>query len=162
MKTAPARGSHLPVLMMLITMTSGPVFELGCGMYSTPFLHWACFTDNRKLITYENNPDYMEFANQFAKESHEVIFVKDWRKLDLSGQCSIAFCDHAPDRERYLEMARLTHAEYVVAHDAENANRRKYHYEKVFHLYKYRSKYSHAFPYTLVLSNVNDVRKIFT
>lgn len=158
MKTAPARGSHLPVLMKLLPMTQGPVFELGCGMYSTPYLHWYCFAQNRRLVTYENNPKYMEFANQFAKGLHEVVFVEDWHKLDLSAPCSIAFVDHAPDRERYLEMERLTHAEYVVAHDAENANRRKYHYDRVFPLYKYRDKYSAAFPYTLILSNTHDVR----
>ena len=157
MKSRPMRGSHLPVLMRLLPMTTGPVLELGCGIYSTQYLHWACYTKQRRLVTCENNPAYFGYADQFASRSHEIRKVKEWSELDLSEPWSVAFVDHAPDEARWQDIARLTHAEYVVAHDAENRNERKYKFSTIHHLFKYRWKYSGAFPYTAVFSNFHNL-----
>ena len=48
-KTTKDWSSHLPVLIKLMAMTSGDVLEVGTGIYSTPFLHWACFSQGRNL-----------------------------------------------------------------------------------------------------------------
>src|SRR5512137_2346451 len=117
MKSKPNRGSHLPVLMKLISITSGPVLELGCGMYSTTYLHWACYPTKRRLVTCESKSEWMDFARQFATDFHEIKFVPDWDLLDLKEPWSIAFVDSDPDEKRIDEIMKLTHAEYVVAHD---------------------------------------------
>ena len=36
-------GTHLPVLMDIVSKTDGPILEIGTGVFSTPYLHWACF-----------------------------------------------------------------------------------------------------------------------
>lgn len=155
-KFRPARGSHLPVLIKLLSITTGPVLEMGGGMYSTPFLHWACYESKRRLVTLENNPHFMRFLGAFQSDYHDVRLVKDYAEADLSEPWAVAFVDHAPDEKRYLDILRLTHAEYVVAHDAENSAEKKYQYSKVHPFFSYRWKYN-AQPKTAVFSNYHDL-----
>jgi predicted O-methyltransferase YrrM len=143
--------------MKLVQMTNGSIVELGCGMYSTIFLHWACFPRKRRLVTYENNPKYFDFLNQFKSDFHDVRCIDDWDAIDLSEPWDIAFVDHSPESRRVEEIKRLTHAGYVVAHDAENANEKKVHYSRIFNLFKQRYKYDCVAPYTAVFSNKNDL-----
>ena len=157
MKSKPDRGSHLPVLMKLISLTSGPILELGCGMYSTTYLHWACFPTKRRLVTCESKEEWIGFARQFETDFHKVIHVPDWDKLDLNEFWSIAFVDHAPDERRVDEIRRLTHAEYVVAHDADNRRERKYNYRSIRGLFKHRTTYAEAKPNTAIFSNFHNL-----
>ncbi len=155
-KTNPKRGSYMPVLIKLLNMTEGPVWEFGSGMYSTPFLHWYCFYQKRKLVTFEDHPEWREFAEQFKRDWHDVVFVTDWDALELRTPVTIAFVDHDPitDRKRADDVDRLRHAEFVVCHDSENSCDHKYKYSKVLDLFKYRYKYKSAgLPYTSVFSN---------
>jgi len=159
-RNLPHRGSHLPVLMKLLPMTSGPILELGAGVYSTIYLHWACFPEKRRLVTYEDNPEFHRFARQFANDYHEIRCIRNWDELDPTGPWDIAFVDHGQDRRRWMDIAKLTHAQYVVAHDAENSDSHKYHYERIHPLFKYRWKYNKTLPYTAVFSNFHDVRNL--
>ena len=164
MKTKPNRGSHLPVLMKLFNMTSGPILELGSGMYSTPYLHWACYPSKRRLVTYEDNPEWIKFAEQFITDYHSVKFVTDWDALDLNEPFTIALVDHDSVIRRYRsqEAARLQHVDYVVCHDAENKSNSKYHYFSIYHLFKYRWKYTNGgLPYTAVFSNKHDLKEFY-
>ena len=153
------RGGHLPVLMKLMTITSGPIAELGCGMYSTSYLHWQCYGTKRRLVTFEHNPDYFKFLKQCENDYHEIHCINDWDAVDLSEQWSIAFVDHAPAFRREHEIKRLVHSDYVVAHDTENSQTRKYGYPKIFKLFKYRWKFSEFKPHTSIFSNKFDVRE---
>ena len=157
MRFGPNRGSHLPILMEAVARTEGPIVELGCGLYSTTPLHWACWVKKRKLVTYESNPDYFDFLEAYETDFHEVHCIDDWDAVDLSPPWSVAFVDHAPDTRRRLEVMRLLHAEYVVAHDSEGRNDRKYQFSKVIPLFKYHFEYAGAFPHTSVWSNLHDV-----
>ena len=51
-------SSHLPVLIKIMSITTGDVLEIGTGIYSTPFLHWACFGKKRNILSIENNDKY--------------------------------------------------------------------------------------------------------
>lgn len=157
LKNIPRRGSHLPVLMKLVPLTTGPILELGCGVFSTIYLHWACYAAKRRLITYEDNPAFYRFIQRYANDYHEIRCIKDWAELDPAENWSVAFVDHGQEARRYLDIARLTHAEYVVAHDAENGNAHKYHYERIYKLFKSRYKYGGASPHTAVFSNTHDL-----
>ena len=157
LRNLPHRGSHLPVLMKLFPMTTGPILELGCGVYSTIYLHWACYPTKRRLVTYEDNPRFYKFANQFARDFHEIHCIKDWDLINVAEPWGIAFVDHGQEGHRYIEISHLTHAEYVVAHDAENSSNHKYHYDRIHHLFKYRTKYNKAYPYTGIFSNFHDL-----
>lgn len=156
MRTQPYRGSHLPALIKLITMTTGPVLELGSGMYSTCYLHWACHPHSRPLVTYEGQAEWMDFAAQFRTDSHKVELVTDWPSLDLSTPWSLALVDHdGPGVVRGHELLRLQHAEYVVCHDAERLNR--YGYTDVFPLFKYHYLMRNSRLRTMILSNSHDL-----
>jgi hypothetical protein len=158
-KTTPSRGSHLPVLMKLLAETTGPVLEMGCRMYSTPYLHWACFATQRPLVTIEGSPEWWAWAKQYESPWHQVICAENWDQVDLSRAWSIAFVDHSPNERRWQDILRLTHAEYVVAHDAENSQGGKYQYARVHGAFRYRTKYTQApGPFTAIFSNVHDVR----
>lgn len=163
----PNRGSHLPLLMKAVALTEGPILELGCGLYSTTPLHWACWVPKRKLVTYENNPAFFGFLKAYETDFHEVHCVDDWNEIDISAPWSVAFVDHeaGANREidgtkvrRWREVERLQHAEYVVAHDSEGRNDRKYGFSQIDHLFKYKFEYLHAFPHTTIWSNLHDVR----
>jgi predicted O-methyltransferase YrrM len=158
MKMNILRGSHLPILMKSITMTSGSILELGCGMFSTTYLHWECYRSKRRLVTYESKPDYFKFLSECANDYHEVHCIDDWDSIDISEPWSIAFVDHAPPSHRYHEMRKLTHVDYVVAHDTENTQAKRYGYHKIMKLFKYRFKFNEVLPHTTVFSNKFDVR----
>ena len=155
---APNRGSHLPALMKLVSMTTGPILEMGCGLYSTTPLHWACYTSKRRLVTYENNSDFTQFLMAYESSSHETHIIDDWDSIDLSEQWSIAFLDHAPGPRRGIDAMRLSHVDYLVIHDSENSQARAYGLNKVYRNFKYRYKYNDAYPHTSIWSNKHDVR----
>jgi len=158
MRIGKYRGSYLPVLTTLVQQTTGPILELGVGFCSSPYLHWVCYPTKRRLVSYENNPEYYKFAESWKDDFHEVHCIKDWGSIDLSEPWSIAFVDHEPGYRRAEEMKRLTHADYVVAHDTENRSDRKYRFSTIHNLFKYRWKYNGANPKTSIFSNFHDVR----
>jgi len=157
MRIGKKRGSHLPVLMKAVSMTHGPILELGCGLYSTTYLHWVCYPLKRMLVTYENNPDYFDFLKDYEADFHKVYCINDWDTIDISQPWSVAFVDHSPDKRRGIEASRLTHADYVVLHDTENRNFKKQNYDKAMRLFKYRWKYNEAYPHSSIWSNKFDV-----
>jgi len=152
------RGSHLPVLIKLVSMTSGSILELGSGIYSTSFLHWESYRTKRRLVTFENNPQYYEWASQCQNEYHKVHCIDDWDSIDISEPWSIAFVDHSPAHRRAIEIERLLHADYIVAHDTENSEAHKYGYNKVLKLFRHRYKYNVVRPYTSIFSNKHDLK----
>jgi len=150
----------MPVLMHLVAKTTGSILELGVGYCSTPYLHWICYPTKRRLLSCENNPEYYRFAESWKDTFHEVHCITDWDSVDLSAPWSIAFVDHSPEPRRAEEMKRLTHADYVIAHDTENNNNKRYRFSTIFHLFKYRIKYTKAYPYTSVFSNKHDLSEL--
>ena len=77
--------------MKILQMTQGPVLELGCGLYSTTYLHWICFPTKRPLVTYENNPEYFEFLKEHETDFHKVHCIAHWDDIDISQPWSVAF-----------------------------------------------------------------------
>ena len=156
----PAHGSHLPILMRIVNMSTGPILELGMGFYSTNYLHWACYENKRKLVSYDGNKDYFAQNRLFACDYHQVLFAEDWDKIDISGHWGVVLVDHETDR-RAKEIERLANnADYIVAHDSEGRHDHSYKYSSIYHLFKYKYDYLKAYPYTVVLSNTKDLRNL--
>lgn len=156
----PNAGSHIPILMKALSLTRGPVAELGSGFFSTPLLHWMCQPDKRRLVTFESHPEWFALARRFATPDHEVREVADWNTLDLSESWGLVFIDHdngVEKKRRVQELARVIHAEYVVIHDSEGRVERNYGYREAYHLFKYRFDYQNVVPNTSVLSNFHDL-----
>lgn len=160
MRIGKSRGSYLPILSIFVSNTSGNILELGVGFCSTPYLHWNCYPKKRKLVSYENNPEYYSFARSWEDNFHEIYCISSWDNIDFSNSWSIAFIDHCPHFRRAIEAKRLMHADYLIIHDSESRNDNKYHLSTVRNLFKYDYQYRGAYPYTCILSNKYDPKEI--
>lgn len=156
MKIKPEYGSHLPVLMKLIKMTNGPILEMGSGIFSTPFLHWACYLNKRELITYEDNPKY--FMNNFNNDYHKFYLIDNWDKIDITKKWSIVFIDHRADRRAIDALRVANNADFIVLHDTYWKDDKHYGYKKIFPFFKYRYNCPIK-PYTTIVSNFHDLSK---
>jgi hypothetical protein len=153
-------GSHLPILMKVIEMTDGPVVEFGTGIFSTPYLHWACW-QKRRLVSYDNNVGYYESFKNFAVDNHEVYLVTDWDATDISGHWSVALIDHAPSRRRREDIARLANSvDYIVVHDTDPPGEKHFRFSKIYPLFKYRKDFGDMGLNTTVLSNFKDLEDV--
>ena len=146
------------MLIKLASTTTGPILELGSGMYSTPYLHWECHRTGRKLVTYEMVKQYYDIAKSYENSYHKVVKVDDWDLVDFWGEWSIAFVDHSPGERRGKYIDRLGHADYLVVHDAVGKYENAYGYVNSFKKFKYNWKYRGANPWTMVLSNKFDLK----
>jgi len=145
--------------MKVLPLTTGPVLELGTGMYSTCYLHWACFPTKRTLVTYEGQAAWMDFAQQFAADFHTVQHITDWDAVDLSAPWSVVLVDHdIANVLRGKAVEKVAHAEYVVCHDSNRPG--KYGYDVVFPQFKYQWQHRVGRnPYTTVVSNIHDLTR---
>lgn len=151
-------STHYPVLIKLAQITSGPILELGTGLYSTTLLHYLCLPTQRTLVSYDHSDDWALSAQQFTTSFHTVRQITSFDEADIERSWDIAFVDHRPAERRRVDIARLAHyARYVVIHDTEPASERFYRYNRVFPQYKYRYDFTALSPHTTVLSNFVDL-----
>lgn len=154
-------GTHLPALIKAVSVSYGPILELGMGLYSTPFLHWACYQDKRPLVSLETDQEYCQAFKVFETDYHQIKFVEHWDKADLSGHWGVVLVDHHPDSRRKEEVIRLADAaDYLVLHDTNPRCDHKYKFSEIYHLFKYRKDYWTVKPYTTILSNSKDLAKL--
>jgi hypothetical protein len=152
-------GSHLPVLIKIVNMTKGPVLELGMGMYSTPFLHWACYPD-RELVSYENSWECYKINKQYNEGKHKVYFIMNWDEAKIETRWEVVLVDHSPSRRRIKDIFRLKDlADYIVVHDTQRSFR-FCDYNQIYPLFKYRYDFKSVIPYTTVLSNLKDLKDL--
>jgi len=160
MDISTTHGTHLPVLIKVINITNGPVLELGMGIFSTPYLHFACYP-RRRLVSFENNSEFSEWITAFKSGCHETNFVDDWNKINISGHWSVALIDHSPAERRIEEIKRLSNScDYLVVHDTNPRQTHKYHYNEIYPLFKFRKDFTREKPYTAVLSNFYDLSNL--
>jgi hypothetical protein len=147
-------GSHIPVLVKLLSITKGDVLELGMGIYSTPLLFWECISKERKLVSYDNNEKYFNMVGNNNNRFHESHLISDWNNLDIEKPWDVVFIDTNPMEVR-KELARKVsnHSKFVVLHDTQSRDEIYYHYEEIYPLFKYRFDYTKFIPNTSVLSN---------
>lgn len=153
-------STHFPILVKVVQMTDGPILEMGSGLFSTPLLHWLCFDKKRKLITCEAYQHYLEFANRFKTEWHEVTYVKPQKQAFFNDKFSVVFIDHSPKKPLTRGGDALQFndtAEYIVLHDAGVDAHDKYGYKEIYNQFKYVYHYDKVYPHTTVLSNFHDV-----
>lgn len=155
-------GTHLPVLMRVMEMTTGPTLEMGMGLNSSLFLHWYCATGKRELVSCEDDPVYFEWSSQFEKDFHTVHRADKWEEMPIDREWDVAFLDHAPGNRRPVDMLRLANlARYIVVHDTEGTNKYDYGFRAVWGLFKYRFDYHDYRPKTSVVSNLVNLRPLY-
>jgi hypothetical protein len=112
-------SSYVPVLAACMSVTGGPVLEMGAGAYSTPLLHWLCNVQGKRLLTIEFDAGWLDFLSAYRDSWHELIACQ--RPQDhprLADPWGLAFVDGRAT-ERGPALARLHHVPLVVVHDSE-------------------------------------------
>lgn len=158
-KISKQSSTHLQALVKFVQMTDGPVMELGSGVFSTPVLHWMCLEKNRKLVTYENHPEFFQFAKKFKSRDHQILFIKDWDQIDPRGHWSVVLIDHVSERGRGIDAVKFKdNADYIILHDSNHPE--LYGYNEIWKYFKYRHDYIRRDASTTVLSNFKDLSNL--
>jgi hypothetical protein len=159
-------GTHLPCLIKAMEKTTGDVCELGIGVFSTPYLHYQCILQNRKLISYENFKPWFDFFTKkygYNYGTHEINYVENYMKADVyrfnKKRWSIVFIDQTPDVDRAVQALRVSnHADYVIIHDSGAKFNKQYHYDRIYPFFKYRTDWTTDSNNATVLSNFVDLK----
>jgi hypothetical protein len=153
-------GTNLPCLIKAFGKTTGDILEMGMGVFSTPYLHYACILSKRKLVSYENYKDWMQFFvdGGYPNEYHEIKFVEKYSDAPIDKLWDIVLIDQTPDSSRSEEIVRLKDlAKYIVIHDSNPSNYKVTHYDETYPLFKYRTDWHGDKNRTTVLSNFVDL-----
>lgn len=111
-----------------------PVLELGSGHYSTPFLRQYCKEEGLEFLTY----DFDEYWAKDMGANH----VKNWdTDVEWSRKWGVVLVDESPGENRKFSLAKLHHAQIVVAHDTEPAADHGYQMRAELAKYKYQLDY---------------------
>ncbi len=122
-------GTHQPLLCAAVAAaTPGlPVLELGSGRFSTPLLQAICALTSRKLVTADNNAEWLtrlNIAGLGLSCKHETVVVTDWDAVIENftrDSWGVVLVDHWPPNRRGRDVARLAStAEWLVLHDSED------------------------------------------
>lgn len=122
-----AWGSHLAPLIACISVSSGPVLEVGVGHFSTPILHALCIGLRRDVVSVESDKEWHdEFAAIYRGPDH-MFTCGDYDTLipELAGdRWGVSFIDNSPGGERRKKdfASLLPVSEFVVVHDYHGEN----------------------------------------
>lgn len=152
-------GTHLPALIKAFEKTDGDCLELGTGVFSTPYLHYACTLSKRKLVSYENFKEWYEFMRTYENEYHKVNFVEKYTDAPIDKSWGFVLIDQTPDSSRSEEAIRLKDsAKYIIVHDSNPSNYKVTHYDKLYSHFKYKADWHGDKNRATVLSNVVDLK----
>lgn len=155
-------ATHLGPLIACMNKTYGDVLELGIGLFSTPYLHYACTVQKRNLLSLENDAgwlktfktsDFMHFLYENAYHKLEHVDVYEDSSL-IDKRWSVALVDQTPDSSRKETAKKLADlATYVIIHDSNERHEDKYHYSEIYPLFKYKRVWDKDDRHATVLSN---------
>ena len=141
MKIRMGWSSHFPVLIKALQITTGPVLELGTGLYSTPLMHWLCFDKNRPIVSYEHDPKYFKYNKQFGSNLHEMCLIEDWSKFNVQAYWDVVLIDCDSTVRHDLAKKLAYNSQYIVLHDTDPVLNNEYHYDEIFLSCWYTSAY---------------------
>lgn len=162
-RLVPEWASHIPLLVKIIQRSTGPVLEMGTGLFSTPLLHWMCIDGKRDLVSYENYTYYYDIVKKFETATHKIHLINHWDEADIieNKHWGVVFVDHQPDERRMVDIKRLANnADFIVIHDTETKMDHVTHFSEIWPLFKWRYNYQRQKPYTSVVSNFIDVLEV--
>lgn len=152
-------ATHLRSLVTAALRTRGTILELGVGWYSTPVLNAIAEATRRRIVTLDNNEDWLKQFYPLRSEYHKIELVGFWGDAPLERESyGLVFVDNGQPAEReYLSYRLLDRTDVFVFHDTEEGP--AYGYNRVLpkFRYVYTDKAQKAF--TSIASNSVDVRK---
>lgn len=134
--------NHRILLWLALEQTkTGTVMELGCGDGSTPYLSEYCKDANRKLLSFETDPDWMERFIHLQSPGHSFTrIINNWHiTKDICPNPSVILIDHAPGGQRITDVkAYSDFTGIMVIHDTQpKPTAADYGYERIWHYWKY-------------------------
>jgi len=147
-------GSHLPLLHLALTKTTGAVVELGSGLISTPLLRNYCLENSRDFYSFDANKKWAEKTGS--------IWIEDWHKTkDWMIPCGLVFVDESPGEHRKASIEVYgSIADAIVVHDTEVGAEYVYGMAHILSKYKHRVDYEvDSYPRTTLVSNKINVEK---
>jgi len=153
-------GSHLPLLLRLLSITDSDVLELGTGFFSTPIINAACELNKRRADSYDSNEKYYNIAKWYEGECHKVHFVEDWDNIPIEKKWDVAMIDHLDPRRGGDALRIANYATFIVLHDTCPKNMHKFGYDTAIPKFKYHYRLSHKRPNTSVVSNFVDLSTV--
>lgn len=154
-------ASHVVLLTKIFDLSEGDVAEIGTGYFSTLLLHWLADLYERNVYSFENQTHWFKRALKISSGSpnHKVVFVNTWDELPIEKHWGLIFIDHAPAERRVIEIKKFANiADYIVIHDTGPEDEEKYHYSKVWPLFKYVYHDKKTRPWTSVVSNFKKLK----
>lgn len=163
-------ATHLGPLIACMNKTNGDVLELGMGLFSTPYLHYACTVDKRNLLSLENDPgwhrhfkgsQFMHFL--YENDYHKIELVDNYENSPLiNKEWDVVLVDQTPDLSRKETVKKLANlAQYIIIHDSNEQYERVYHYSEIYPLFKYKRVWDLDDRHATVLSNFNDLEDLW-
>lgn len=119
-------GSFLPALVAAVADSKGAVLEIGIGHFSTPILHSLCTALGRKLVSVEDNKEWVSPLAHYQNSKH-IFHVGDYDtilpKLSESNW-GVVLIDNSPGGWRRLKDFNMfiDRSEYVLVHDYHREN----------------------------------------
>ena len=121
-------ATHQIFLKHYIEQTKGDIIEFGTGYGSTPLIMEMIKNTKRKLISIENNLNWLNKMKEIYPENkqHIYYYVTDWEKdiiqieRNFKNDFSICFIDSSPWESRILAMNYFKdRVDYVIIHDVD-------------------------------------------
>ena len=67
----------------LLSITTGPILELGCGEGSTELIHQYSLLHNRKTVSVESSEIWLEkYKEKYTNQNHEFIHTNNWEDVN--------------------------------------------------------------------------------
>jgi hypothetical protein len=134
-------ATHQRLLVGSALRTTGPILELGVGWYSTPLLHEITTVQRRRLLTVDNNRDWLAQFECLGNEYHSLHLVGWWGEMyegviPAKASFGLVFVDQGQPIEREYAVRRfLNRADVFVLHDTEEPF--AYGYCRTLPMFKY-------------------------
>jgi hypothetical protein len=156
-----ALATHIPLLIRVFDISEGDVLEVGTGWFSTLMLHWLAHIYKRRVYSYESSRHWYERALRYQSPYHKIIKVESWDELPADKHWGLVFIDHSPEARRRVEIERFKDlADYIVIHDTQPEDDKKYQYSGIWRYFKYKKNWTRAKPWASVVSNFKDLKNI--
>src|SRR3990167_4525588 len=155
-------ATHLGALIACMNRTDGDFLELGMGLFSTPYLHYACTVSKRKLLSLENDKGWARHFKDsnfihflYSNEYHQIELVDNYEQSPLiNKKWDVVLVDQTPDSSRKETVKKLANlAKYIIIHDSNEQHEKNYHYSEIYPLFKYKRVWDLDDRHATVLSN---------
>lgn len=157
-------NNHRPLLYLALELSrTGDILELGCGDGSTTHLHCYSAITNRKIVSYDNNKEWVDRYVHLNNDLHSFVSSAEPKEVDeivnkaIVNLTSVCLVDHAPGERRWEDIKTIAnHIPFIVIHDSES-EATGYMLNKIWGLFKYRLNLNSPGACATLVSNFIDV-----